>query len=111
MGAWPKMDGRWPITSGLKFEFDPEKPKGDRIIASSMVLIDGRSLDMEEYYTVAVTEYMALGKDGFDAFLDKSVKHYSHGEEEIDIRQILNNFLNKLHWSIDELNKQSKHMK
>lgn len=23
VGAWPKFDGRWPLTSGFNFEFDP----------------------------------------------------------------------------------------
>lgn len=25
---WPQFDGRWPMTSGLKFEFDPRRPAG-----------------------------------------------------------------------------------
>jgi 5'-nucleotidase len=33
VSLWPSYDGRWPITSGIKFEFDAERPPGERIIS------------------------------------------------------------------------------
>ena len=48
-------------------------------------------------YTIAVTQFMAAGKDGFEAFLDESVQHMSHDDEyDEDIRNILSEFLYKM---------------
>lgn len=33
---YPKYDGRWPVTSGIMFEFDPSKEKGQRIVEGSL---------------------------------------------------------------------------
>jgi 5'-nucleotidase len=33
VSLWPSLDGRWPVISGFKFEFDPKKPAGSRIIS------------------------------------------------------------------------------
>ena len=52
---------------------------------------------------------MAMGKDGFDAFLDESVQHISRDDEDEDIRNILSEFLYKLQKSDEGLNNEAKH--
>lgn len=93
VSAYPKMDGRWPCTSGIKFQFDPERPAGDRIIPGSMLDGDGKPFDFGRVYSVGITNYMGQGKDGFEAFLDPSVQRCNHsGDEELDIRELVNDF-------------------
>jgi hypothetical protein len=41
VSMWPKYDGRFPLTSGVYFSFDPCREKGDRIIAESMRDVNG----------------------------------------------------------------------
>ena len=38
---------------------------------------DGTPVDLEKMYSVATIEMVALGKEGFDAFLDPNVKDVS----------------------------------
>ena len=52
---------------------------------------------------------MAMGKDGFDAFLHESVQHVSRDDEDEDIRNVLSEFLYKLKKSEEALNNESKH--
>lgn len=88
------MDGRWPLVSGLKFSFDPSMPAGDRIQANSIKDKDGNDFDLDRVYSVAINNYLAQGKDGFDAMLDPSVQRCNYTEEdEMDIRDIVNYFL------------------
>ena len=73
VSMWPKMDGRWPLTSGLKFKFDPSRPPLDRIIAGSLKDDFGVAIEMEKQYTLASKYFISTGKDGFSAFLEKSI--------------------------------------
>ncbi|GLC44409.1 hypothetical protein PLESTB_000472700 [Pleodorina starrii] len=77
VSQWPKLEGRFPQVSGLKFKFDPSKPPGSRIVPGSVYLWEFESepepLDMDRRYRVAVKEYLAQGKDGFNVFLDCKV--------------------------------------
>ncbi|GFR40976.1 hypothetical protein Agub_g1641 [Astrephomene gubernaculifera] len=74
VSQWPKLEGRFPQVSGMKFKFDPSKPPGSRIVPGSVYLwefeCEPEPLDMERTYKVAVKEYLAQGKDGFNVFLD-----------------------------------------
>lgn len=58
-------DGCYIHVSNLTVEFDSAKPKGERI---TRVLIDGKRLDPEADYRVAVSDFMADGNDGFGVF-------------------------------------------
>ena len=51
---------------------------------------------------------MASGKDGFDAFLDPGVIHISGSDEDVDIRQILSEFLYKFQQTGEALDKENK---
>ncbi|KXZ56803.1 hypothetical protein GPECTOR_1g723 [Gonium pectorale] len=74
VSQWPKLEGRFPQVSGLKFKFDPSKPPGSRIVPGSVYVwefeSDPEPLDLERKYKVAVKEYLAQGKDGFNVFLE-----------------------------------------
>ena len=43
---YPSYDGRWPIISGIKFKFDPNKNPGERILKESITFDDGSPFDM-----------------------------------------------------------------
>lgn len=73
LSLWPKYDGRFPLTSGLKFKFDPAKPPGSRIVEGSLVTSDEKAIEMDKYYSLAVKYYLSTGKDGFHSFQDPSV--------------------------------------
>ncbi|KAG8826388.1 hypothetical protein FRC17_008269 [Serendipita sp. 399] len=93
LGTWPAQEGRFPIVSGLKVEWDSQRRKGQRVL--SVVLLennhdrsddqtdpDGEStthtpketpVDREpggRTYTIVTRLYMAQGFDGYDAFKD-----------------------------------------
>ena len=36
LSGYPDYDGRWGAVSGTKFEFDPERPAGDRILIDTL---------------------------------------------------------------------------
>lgn len=46
LSMYPKYEGRFPCTSGLKCQFDPEKPAHERVLADSIFMEDdGSPLD------------------------------------------------------------------
>jgi len=47
--------------SGLRYEYDPERPRGDRVVAVS--LADGSPLDPARVYRVGCNNFMATGGD------------------------------------------------
>ena len=54
--------GRFPQVSGLTFQADLKKPKGQRVIE---VMIAGKPLDRAATYTLATNDYMYNGGDGY----------------------------------------------
>ena len=75
VSMWPKYVGRFPLTSGIFFSFDPSREKGDRIILESMRDSCGELIDLDKFYTCAIKEYMASGKDGYTILLDPSIEY------------------------------------
>src|SRR5688572_7355126 len=55
--------GRFPQVSGVRYVFDATLPAGARITS---VTINGRPLDDQKTYTLAVTDYVAGGGDGYE---------------------------------------------
>lgn len=47
VSQYPRLEGRFPQVSGLSFKFDPNKPKGQRVVMHS-VLIQGESIDLDK---------------------------------------------------------------
>lgn len=50
--------------SGLKFQYDSTKPQGERVLN---VEVGGQPLEPEREYTIALEDYLATGKLGYDA--------------------------------------------
>jgi 5'-nucleotidase/UDP-sugar diphosphatase len=48
--------------SGMRFTFDPRRPKGSRVLDVS---VGGKPLDPAATYKIATNEYMAAGGDGY----------------------------------------------
>lgn len=59
-----------PQVSGIKFQFDPRKPPGERIVPGSLYTCDFEGdeepLDLQRKYKVAAKEYLAEGRDGYN---------------------------------------------
>jgi 5'-nucleotidase len=62
--------GRFPQVSGLTLRVVPSAPPGARV---QDVRIGGAPLDPERRYTLAITEYMLQGGDGYSMFADARV--------------------------------------
>lgn len=54
---------------------------------------NGEPLSLTKVYTLVVPEYAASGHDGFDCFLDQSVKHCYHEHDQPLIREIVRKFM------------------
>lgn len=57
-----KGAGRFPQVSGLVVKVNKTKPPMSRVVE---VLINGKPLDLNKIYTVAVNDFMAAGGDGY----------------------------------------------
>lgn len=51
--------------SGIEFHYDADRPQGDRVTS---IQIDGKPLDPEASYSVALEDYLAKGALGFTPF-------------------------------------------
>ena len=68
VSQYPRLEGRFPQVSGLRFEFDAERAAGQRVIPGSVV-VAGQPLAMDgRVYTLATKEYLIHGNDGYDVF-------------------------------------------
>lgn len=55
--------GRFPQVSGMRYVFDATRPPGARITS---LTINGKPLDDQKTYTMATTDYVAGGGDGYE---------------------------------------------
>lgn len=55
--------GRFPQVSGIRFTFDAGRPIGNRVTA---VTVNGIPLDEHKKYTLATTNFLADGGDGYE---------------------------------------------
>ncbi|MCR4401342.1 MAG: 5'-nucleotidase C-terminal domain-containing protein [Firmicutes bacterium] len=78
---YPKELGAFLQVSGVRFEFDPAKPAGGRVMS---VEIAGAPLDPKKLYKVATNDFMAAGGDGYDMFKGAKVL-FSSGEMLRDV--------------------------
>lgn len=67
----PNGGNGFPRVAGLSFEFNPEAPFGERV--TSVTMEDGSPLNLEQTYTVAISQFLQEGGDGTDAFLDNTL--------------------------------------
>jgi len=66
VSRYPAYEGRFPAVSGIKFSFNPNNPPMQRIPIESIVIEGRGQLDPEAKYTLAVRNYLAKGKDGYE---------------------------------------------
>lgn len=65
VSSLPDFDGRFLQISGVKFTYDPSKPKFKRI-DNNEIFVGENLLDLEKSYSVATSGYLFDGNDGFD---------------------------------------------
>ncbi|KAK3727236.1 hypothetical protein QZH41_019303 [Actinostola sp. cb2023] len=69
VSQWPKLEGRFPQISGMKFAFNPDLKPGNRVVKDSVV-IGTDELDLNKLYKLCTKSYIAKGKDGYDVFAE-----------------------------------------
>jgi 5'-nucleotidase len=65
-----EVAGRFPQVSGLSFVVDPQAPSGNRV---REVQVNGAPLEPQRKYRVSIGDYMAVGGDGYAAFVGSKV--------------------------------------
>lgn len=73
--------GRFAQISGMAIVFDSREPVGQRI---KSIKVNGQDIKLTQMYTVATTDYLVSGGDGYDVF--KSVKKL--GAKHLAIRLV-----------------------
>ena len=58
----PAAAGRFPQVSGMRVEYDPQRPPGSRVVS---IEAGSAPLDPERTYRVATNDFMARGGDGY----------------------------------------------
>lgn len=58
------------VSKGTTFEFNPEKPIGDKV---SNVVINGEELDFDKEYTLASTDFLFVGGDDYSMLIDSEM--------------------------------------
>jgi len=69
VSAYPRLDGKFPIVSGIKFSFDSQKPEYNRINKED-IFIKGEPLDYSKTYLMSTKYFISTGKDGYVDFKD-----------------------------------------
>ena len=62
--------GRYPQVSGVEFTFDPSFPAGRRV---GTILVGGQPVEAGRTYTLATTDYLAAGGDGYSVLTTAKV--------------------------------------
>lgn len=68
--------------SGLRYTYDPEKPKGERVIEVS---VDGQPLLAEKKYKVTINDYMLDHSDKFLGMAKENLKYEIHPGLDRDV--------------------------
>jgi hypothetical protein len=93
VSQWPKLEGRFPQVSGIKFRFNSSLPIGKRVLRDT-VHVAGSKVDLEREYRLTTKEYLTMGKDGYTAFLNG--KTLTCGEEAPFLPTVMLHFFDKL---------------
>jgi 5'-nucleotidase len=78
------------ISKGFSYSFAPNKPAGERIDASTMML-NGAPIEPARDYRVTINNYLALGGDGFIAFKDGRDQLFGKYDDEVLFAYIKDN--------------------
>lgn len=68
---YPSDFGGFLQVSGVTFEFDPTLQKGDKV---RNTMIKGEPIDESKIYTLATTDFLLSGGDGYALFRDKKIE-------------------------------------
>lgn len=74
VSVYPEEHGGFLQVSGLSFTFDPLQPAGKRV---KEININGRPLNPDKMYTVAVNRFTAIGGDGYTMLKGRKVAYNS----------------------------------
>ncbi|WP_078409260.1 bifunctional metallophosphatase/5'-nucleotidase [Priestia abyssalis] len=74
VSVYPEEHGGFLQVSGLSFTFDPLQPAGKRV---KEININGRPLNPDKIYTVAVNRFTAIGGDGYTMLKGRKITHNS----------------------------------
>jgi len=58
----PAIAGRFPQVSGMRVEYDSQRPTGRRVL---LIEVGGAPLDSDRMYKVATNDFMARGGDDY----------------------------------------------
>ena len=72
VSLYPRLEGRFPQVSGVRFAFDAKLESGGRVVRES-VMVNDEPLVLDKKYLVTTKGYLAHGKDGYDVFRDGEV--------------------------------------
>jgi 5'-nucleotidase len=84
-----KPSGVFCQVSGIRFCFDPTRPAGERVDVSS-VLVSGAPINLEQMYTLATTDFLATGKQGYTSLAGH--KYLSDAENGCLVSTTLRNY-------------------
>ena len=91
--------GRFLQVSGLRYQIDPAKPAGSRILSVEVLDAQGKyqPLDPKAIYTVATNDFMRVGGDGFTMLAEKAFNTNDYGQP---LDQVLSDYI-KAHSPVD----------
>ena len=67
VSQYPKSEGRFPLVSAIRFQFDGTAPAWQRVVPGSVYVCD-QPLDTSRVYRMASKKYLTTGKDGYSVF-------------------------------------------
>lgn len=91
--------GRFLQVSGLRYQIDPAKPAGGRILSVEVLDAQGKyqPLDPKAIYIVATNDFMREGGDGFTMLAEKGFNANDYGQP---LDQVLSDYI-KAHSPVD----------
>jgi len=91
--------GRFLQVSGLRYQFDPSKPAGSRIVSVEVLNSQGeyQALDPTAIYSVATNDFLREGGDGFTVMAENGIDAYDYGRP---LDQVLADYI-KAHDPVD----------
>ncbi|CAG8708901.1 7943_t:CDS:2, partial [Dentiscutata heterogama] len=113
----PKQEGRFPIVSGLKIEYNRNAEPGDRLrnvwLTERQVDDEGEDenisddpgphriigkLDMQKTYTVCTRAYLASGSDGYKAFAEPTTQYLVDDENGMILSTLVRRYFIGLYY-------------
>jgi len=79
-------EGRFPQVSGIQLTYRPSRPAGRRITG---LTIRGKPLQPDAWYTLATTDFLAAGGDGYAAFTKILETMYNKDEDSAKTSRVL----------------------